>query len=76
MVEVSSELVIEILRSIQMRLGNVEHGITEVKEEIRALRGHINATQADIANLYAGQSRIEVRLDRIERRFALTDLLV
>ena len=73
MVEVSSELVIKIRRSIQTRLGNVGHGITGVKEEIRALRGHMNATQADIANLYAGQSRIDVRFDRIGRRLELTD---
>ena len=73
MVEVSGDLIIEILRSIQLQLSNLEQGQVEIKEEIRALRGHMNATQADIANLYAGQARIEGRLERIERRLELSD---
>ena len=73
MVEVTNELIYEVLKAMQSRLGNVETSLSEVKAELHAMRGHMLATQTDIANLYAGQGNIDGRLARIERRLELTD---
>ena len=73
MTEVSNELIYEVLKSMQGRLSNIENGIVDVKTELQAVRGHLLATQTDVANLYAGQGNIEMRLSRIERRLDLTD---
>ena len=76
MAEVTNELIYEVLKSIQGRLGNLEDGQREIKAELQALRGHMVAMQQDISNLYGGQAKIELRLERIERRLELSDALV
>src|SRR5436305_1044714 len=73
MAEVTNELIYEVLKGTQPRLANIETGIVEVKTELQAVRGHLLAIQTDVANLYAGQANVEVRLSRIERRLELTD---
>lgn len=73
MAEVTIELLYEVLKSVQARLGNLEDGQREIKGELQALRGHMLATQQDTSNLYAGQAKIELRLERIERRLELSD---
>lgn len=73
MAEVTNELIYEVLKSIQLRLTNLEDGIREVKSELRAMRGHMLAMQEDISNLYAGQAKIELRLERIEQRLELAE---
>jgi len=73
MAEVTNELIYEVLKGTQTRLSNIEIGIVEVKTELQAVRGHLLAIQTDIANLYAGQANVEMRLSRIERRLELTD---
>ena len=73
MADVTNELLYEVLKSVQTRLANIEDSISEVKTELRAIRGHMVAMETDIANLYAGQAKIELRLGRIERRLELVD---
>ena len=73
MAEVSNELMFEVLKWLQNNQMNLQESLTEVKAELRAIRGHMVATQADIANLYAGQAKIELRLERIEKRLELAD---
>jgi chromosome segregation ATPase len=73
MAEVTNELIYEVLKAMQTRLSNIEGSIVEIKTELQAVRGHMLAIQTDIANLYAGQANVEVRLGRIERRLELTD---
>ena len=76
MAEVTNELIYEVLKNIQARMGNLEDSAREIKTELRALRGHMVAMQTDISNLYAGQAKIELRLERIERRLELADVAV
>jgi hypothetical protein len=74
MAEVTSELVYEVLKSIQTRLGNVESLIIELSHGQNALRGHQASIQTDTNNIYAILSRQDQRLDRIERRLELREL--
>ena len=68
MAEVTNELIYEVLKGIQFRMSNMEDGIREVKGELVAIRGHMLATQSDIANIYDKLGKIEHRVERIERR--------
>lgn len=73
MAEVTNELIYEVLKSIQDRLGGVEHKVDEVKAELQALRAPSIAVQQDVHNIHAAMSRHDARLERIERRLELTE---
>ena len=73
MVEVTNELIYEVLTQIQERLSSLEKKMDEVKSELQALRTHSIAMQQDIHNIYATLVRHEARLDRIERRLEIAE---
>jgi chromosome segregation ATPase len=80
MAEVTNELIYEVLRSMQARLGNVDEGLREVRGEVRALREGVNATNGqlgaihlDIANLYEAYGTLDSRVARIEHRLDIID---
>ena len=69
MAEVTNELIYEILKSLQRGQSNLEHTMGEVRNELQALRVHTVGMMTDIKNVYSTTAAIEVRLDRIEKRF-------
>lgn len=73
MPEVTNELIYEVIKSVQSRLGNLEEGQRDIREELRAIRGHLLATQTDIANVYLILERHELQLRRIEKRLDIVD---
>ena len=73
MAEISGDLILEVVNTIQDRLTAIEHKVDEVKAEMQATRGHIIAMQQDIHNIYSTIARQNVRLDRIERRLGLVE---
>jgi polyhydroxyalkanoate synthesis regulator phasin len=73
MAEVTNELIYEVLKAMQIRLSNIEQGQVEIRTELRAMRGHLNAMQTDIANLYNSVDALERRVARIEQRLELVD---
>jgi hypothetical protein len=74
MAEAGNELIYEILKQVQDRLGSVDRKLDEVKVELQALRTHSMAMQQDTANIYMILVRHEARLDRIERRLELAEV--
>ncbi|WP_342150910.1 hypothetical protein [Methylorubrum sp. SB2] len=81
MAEVNNELIYEVLKAMQARLGNIEEGVREVRGELQGVRGNqraqqlqLNAVQTDIANLYEAYGAIDSRLSRIERRLDIIDV--
>ena len=74
MAHVTNELIYEVLKSVQSRMGNLESGLREVKQELISIRGHITLMQTDIRNIYDKLDRHEDRLERIERRLELREL--
>ena len=74
MAEVTNELLYEILKAVQASVRKVEDGLSEVKQELIAIRGTMVSMQQDINNIYGILARHEVRLDRIERRLELREL--
>ncbi len=73
MTEVSAELVFEVLKQIQDRLGRLEGRMDEVKGELQAIRTHMLAFQQDFSGIHMILVRYEGRFERIERRLELTD---
>lgn len=74
MVEVSNELIFEVLKQVQQRLDRVDHKIDEIKSELNALRGHQISMQQDLQNVYGILGRSDVRLDHIERSLELSEV--
>ena len=80
MVEVSSELIYEVLKSLQARLAQVDGKIDELKQEMQAsrtsqngMRQEITSVFQEISGIHATLVRHEGRLDRIERRLELNE---
>jgi chromosome segregation ATPase len=73
MVEVTNELIYEVLKQLQERMSWFEKKIDEVESELQALRIHSIAIQQDTQNIYATLSRYEAPLDRIERRLEIAE---
>lgn len=76
MVEVSNELIFEVLKQVQQRIDRIDHKIDEIKSELNALRGHQISMQQDLQKVYGILGRSDVRLDHIERRLELSDVPV
>ena len=80
MAEVTNELIYEVLKGMQARLGNLEESVREVRGEVRALRSAITAIDnrmgafhMDLGNLYEASGAMEGPMSRIERRLEITD---
>jgi hypothetical protein len=73
MAEVSSDLMLEILKALQRDSIEVKSSIGEIKAELNAIRGHLISLQQDIHNVYGIMGRHDVHLERIERRLELND---
>ena len=80
MADVTAELLLEILRSVQPRLAQVDGKIDELKQEMQAsrtsqngIRQEITSVFQEISGIHATLVRHEGRLDRIEHRLELNE---
>jgi uncharacterized coiled-coil DUF342 family protein len=80
MADVTPELMFEVLKAVQARLGQLDGKFDEFKQEMQALRTSQNAIRQEITSVFQEISGIhatlirhEGRLDRIERRLELND---
>jgi predicted nucleic acid-binding Zn-ribbon protein len=71
-----NELMFEVLKAVQLRLAGVDGKIDELKQEMQAFRTHMIGLQQEISGIHSTLVRHETRLDRIERRLELADVLV
>ena len=69
MADVTNDLIYEVLKSLQRGQQNIENAVSEIRNELQAIRVHSLAVQTDIKNVYSTTASIEIRLDRIEKRF-------
>jgi chromosome segregation ATPase len=73
MVDISSELIYEVLKSVQSRLGNIEEGQREIRNELKSMRMQLQAVQVDTGNIYETLSAIDIRMSRVERRLDFSE---
>jgi hypothetical protein len=74
MAEAINELMVEILRKLQVRQEGVERMIVELHAGQNAIRGYMASMQSDMTNVYSIVTRIDQRLDRVERRLELREM--
>jgi hypothetical protein len=74
MVEVTNELMFELLKRVHHEIGELRQDVSETKRELNVMRGHMVATQSDIHNIYGILGRQDERLERIDRRLDLREL--
>ena len=74
MAEATNEPLYEVLKNLQQRTTNVELVCLEQSQAMNAMRGHLTSIQTDTNNIYGILSRIDQRLDRIEKRLDLREL--
>jgi len=68
---VTNELLLETLKAIQTKLASVADDITDLKTDMRGIKGHMAAfMQSEVAQ-DGSLASIQARLDRIERRLEL-----
>ncbi len=73
MAEVTNELIYEVLKAIQIPLGNIEDALREHKGQIVAVRQDLHAVNSHISNIYDTTAAMDTRLSRIERRLEIID---
>lgn len=70
---VTNELLLETLKAIQSKLFQMADDLTDLKTDMRGMKGHMAAfMQSEVAQDGALAS-IQSRLDRIERRLELRE---
>ena len=80
MADATADLMLEVLKSVQARLAQVDGKLDEQKQEMQAsrtsqngIRHEITSVFQEISGIHATLVRYEGRLDRIERRLELSD---
>lgn len=73
MAEVTNDLLYDVLKSMQARLGRMDDKLDEVKLELQAIRGHQVAVQQDVANIYSRLGHLDDRVERVNARLGLVD---
>jgi hypothetical protein len=74
MVEVTNELMYEVLKQLQPDTTALKEGQRETNAALNAIRIHMVGLQQDIQNIYATLTRHDARLDRIERRLEIAEV--
>lgn len=70
---VTNELLLETLKAIQTKIAKVADDITDLKTDMRGIKGHMAAfMQSEVAQ-DGSLASIQARLDRIERRLELQE---
>jgi septal ring factor EnvC (AmiA/AmiB activator) len=77
---VTNELLFEVLKAVQARLGNMEEAMREqrgqlaaIRTDLHAIRTEISAVKTDISNIYETNGAFDSRLARVERRLEIID---
>lgn len=73
MLEVTNELIYEVLKAVQRYLTAVRGDVGDLKQQMTAVRGHLVAIQQDVGNIYDRLGHLEGRADRIEIRLGLVE---
>jgi hypothetical protein len=73
MAEVTNELILEHLKSIQDKLGKLDRGQRDIQSELRSHKSMLGTIISDDALQDGRIAEIYDRLERIEARLALRD---
>ena len=71
--EVTNELLLETLKSIQGTLSRHGDDLREIKERLGHVEGQVGGLAVSYASLSSRIDRLDLRVERIERRLELAD---
>ena len=71
--KVSNELIYQVLKKIQMSVGNLEEDSTEIKSRITNLESGFAGLRKDNAGLYEDSASQHARYDRLLERIKLIE---
>ncbi|MBZ9653404.1 hypothetical protein [Phyllobacterium lublinensis] len=63
MVEVTQDLIYEVLRNIQGDVSNLKGNVRELRQDNVSIRNHLHLLQGDVNNLHGTVGQIVDRLD-------------
>ena len=70
---VTNELLLEQLKSIQSRLSNLENGQGDIKTTLISIQQHMIGFMTNTSAHESAIATMQTRLDRIEKRLDLVD---
>ncbi len=70
---VTNELLLEHLKAVQTKLGQVASDISDLKTDMRGIKGHMASFMQSEVTQDSSIAALQSRLDRIERRLELSD---
>ena len=70
---VTNELLLEHLKTLQSRLGNLENGQTEIKTTLIGIQPHMIGFMTNVTAHESAIASMRARIERIERRLDLVD---
>jgi hypothetical protein len=73
MAEDRTDLMLEILKSIQADVREVKHEVSSQSLRIGSLEDHFRGTLSTLYSIQADVARVKDRVDRIETRMGLKD---
>jgi uncharacterized coiled-coil DUF342 family protein len=73
MADVTAELTLEVLKSVQARLDELKQEMQASRTSQNGIRQEITSVSQEISGIHATLVRHEGRLDRIEKRLELAD---
>ncbi|MCZ8194584.1 hypothetical protein [Brevundimonas sp.] len=73
MADEPENLVLQILRRVEMRLTTMETKLDRVVEDVHGLKVRMTHVEEGLAGVNRRLDRIDERVDRIERRLELAD---
>ena len=73
MIEVTQDLIYEILKKIQADVSYLKDGHRDLRHDNNSIRSQIHLMQGDLNNLHGNVTQVLDRLDRIETRLDLRE---
>jgi hypothetical protein len=73
MSEASNDLIYDVLKAVQRDLSYVRTDVSDLKQQMNSVRGHLLAIQQDVGNIYIRLWHLEDRVERVEVRLVLVD---
>ncbi len=73
MIEITNELIYEVLKTVQRDGAVVRTDVSDLKHQMTSVRGHLFAIEQDVGNIYNRLGHLEDRVERVEVRLGLVD---
>jgi len=69
----SNDLIYDVLKAVQRDLSYVRTDVSDLKQQMNSVRGHLLAIQQDVGNIYIRLGHLEDRVERVKVRLVLVD---